>query len=231
MASMRATWLWYGVILAATCASHGCSQLGALGYILGGDPADPPKMHRLASDDKKEVKVMILATSTGLETRPELVGVDREFSAFLASHLKKGFERNKEKVTVISPQKVEQYKQQHPGWQHADLDLAAIGRHFKADYVIYLEISNVSLLKDKSPQLYQGSIRAAVRLVDVTKEDDLDNNNVDEFSDSYPDEADAIAVDEKSVEQFRRTFYNHAAERLSWYFTEHSRDDNFRWED
>src|SRR5208283_5570968 len=175
MTAMRATWPWYGVLVAAARIANGCNQIGALAYILDGPPEIPPKLHKLAADDrKKEVKVMILAYSPSMETRPELVGADRQFSMLFARKLQAACKQNQENVTVISPQKVEQYKQQHPDW-HGTIDLEEIGRHFKADYVIYLEFEQLGIYQDKTVgnQLYQGNIKTSVSLIDVTKRSEL----------------------------------------------------------
>src|SRR4051794_29528922 len=104
-----------GLVLgAAACA--GC-DLATLTYFLMPENDAPAECRRLASSDsKKEVKVVIL-TYAHLETRAEFIGADRALSDLLARHLRELSEQNREKLTVISPHKVEDYKNNHPDWK------------------------------------------------------------------------------------------------------------------
>ena len=108
-------------------------------------------MKKLASDDKKEVRVVILTYTPELETRPEFIQADRQLAEMLAQTLRDSCETNNENVTIVNPHKVEEFKSDHPNWQQ-EPNLAEIGRQFKADYVIYIEISHLSMYEKGSRQ-------------------------------------------------------------------------------
>jgi len=110
-------------------------------------------------------------------------------------------------------------RRSHPGWSEADL--SDVGRHFNADYVIYLEINRLSLFNkaDMNSQ-YKGHVDISVTLVNVNKPDGSPERK--EFGCSYPSDAKAIPVDaDNPISHFREAFFDHIAKKLSWYFTEH----------
>jgi hypothetical protein len=210
----RSWWmaLWLAVLLAPGCSPS------SFYFFLPENKCDP-ELQRLSSGDKKEVKVVILTYSNKIETRPELIGAERDLTEAFAKKLKEGCATNSENVVIASPRKVEEFKSSHPSWSEADL--TEIGRHFKAQYVIYLEINRLSLFNkaDMNSQ-YKGHVDIAVSLVNVDKPDVQPEHK--EFVCSYPSEAKAIPVDaDTPVSQFREQFFGHIGKKLSWYFTEH----------
>jgi hypothetical protein len=209
---------WLPMLWLAMVAAPGCSP-SSFYFFLPEDRVDPV-MRKLANDDnKKEVRVVILAYSNRLETRSELIGAERDLSREFARKLQEGCRTNSESVVIVNPRKVEDFKSSHPRW--FEIGLADIGRHFKADYVIYLEINNLSLFNkaDMNSQ-YRGHVDMTVSLVDVNKPDESPDHK--EFTCSYPSEAKAIPVDaDTPAPQFREEFFAFIAKKLSWYFTEH----------
>jgi hypothetical protein len=209
------TWAAFGL---AAIVAIGCSPSSF--YFFLPENKDDAQLRRIASDDKnKEVRVVILTYSNKLETRQELIGAERDIAREFASKLREGCETNKERITIVNPRKVEEFKSSHPGWSEAELN--EVGRHFKADYVIYLEINRLSLFNkaDMNTQ-YKGHAEISVSLVDVNKPDNGPEKK--EFVCSYPSDAKAIPNDpDNPISQFREAFFAHIAKKLSWYFTEH----------
>src|SRR5262249_6489149 len=146
--------------------------------------------YKLASADKeKEVRVVILA-SAGLETRPELLRVEREIGHALAQKLQEGFKANSEKVVLVPSSRVEKYKDDHPGWNSMAPD--EIGKYFRADYVINLEIKDITLYENGSAnQLFRGRAAIAVDVVDVHKSSEGPVYQ-EEYTTVYPKVRDAI---------------------------------------
>jgi hypothetical protein len=211
----------------------GCNVLSLPFFIFGPEPKIEAKMQKLARDDKdkdkdKEVKVAILAYSP-LEVRPEFVRVDRDLSLALANSLKKGFEYNKELVKVISPRKVEDYKQSHPEWRLEDLD--KIGQDLGVDYVIYLEIKSISIYERGSyNQLYRGQAEIDVSLAEVKPKDEGFGNKTEHYVCTYPTDARGAVPNDPGSNPlvFRDSFYRYMAEQLSWYFTSHPTDQDYK---
>jgi hypothetical protein len=211
---------------AAFCILHstliwvaGCSFPQSL-YFLMPEAKEPAELKRLAAEDsKKEVKV-VLWTYMGLDPREEFIQADRHLAVRLAEEIRKLSEENKEKVTIIKPNLIEQYKSRHPNWQ--SLDLEKVGHDFKADYVISLEIDKLGLYEpNANQQLYRGQAEILVSVVDMQHPDDIQHK---EFNDRYPTEArgDMTPFD-MSPNAFREKFLEHIAKRLAFYFVDHQK--------
>jgi hypothetical protein len=220
MALMRRRSFLLGLCGAAICA--GCNFPTAM-YFLMPEAREPAEYKKLASDDKKkEVKVVLWAYSQ-LDVRTELIQADRQLTDVLAKQLRTTSEENQEKVTIVSPRKVEEYKNTHPNWK--SLDPLEIGRYFKADYVVSLEIDEFSLYAPNAQRMmYQGRIHILVSLADVNNPDE--SLSPHEFSDHFPSEArGGIDSLDMPVGMFRQQFLAHVAKQLSFLFVPHQKRD------
>jgi hypothetical protein len=225
MSAPARRWQWVGLLLLGTVAwCTGCNLL-ALPYFLLDTDANHPAKCKLASEDhEKEVRIVIL-TFAGLETRPEFLRVDRELSSALAKQLKESFTANKEKVVIASTVQIEKYKDEHPNW-HA-MDLEEIGKHFRADYVIDLEIDSLTLYEPGSRNtLYRGHAEISISVVDVHKPGE-EPIYKEEYSCEYPKTRGPIPAGDTNPQQFRQQFLGHVAKQLSWRFTAHPTEDDF----
>ncbi|HTU89375.1 MAG TPA: hypothetical protein VMF69_04685 [Gemmataceae bacterium] len=204
--------LWGSILIA------GCSFPQSLYFIMP-EAKDPAELKRLASEDKKEVKV-VLWTYMALDPREEFIQADRLLAVKLADEIHRISEENKEKVTIEKPNLVEQYKSRHPNWQA--LELTQVGHDFNADYVINLEIDKLSLYEPKAyQQIYRGQTEIQVSVLDMQHPDDLQSK---EFTDRYPADARGdMTPFEITQHAFRDKFLEHVAKRLAFYFVEHKR--------
>ncbi len=206
-----------GILGAAAALCTGC-QASTMAYFLFPEAKHEAEMKKLASDDdKKEVRVAILTYSTDLETRPELIQADRQLSEMLAAKLREMCEANNENVTIVSPHKVEEFKIQNPNWQQ-EPNLADIGRQFKADYLIYIEISKLSMYEgSKSSMLYRGQAALSVSLVDVNHPDESPLPKPVHYT--YPEARGPIPTDDMEPMEFRQKFLSFVAWRLGRFWT------------
>src|SRR5262249_52467918 len=134
-------WLGLGLCALAVCGS-GCNVLSLPFFLMGPEPSVPPKIKRLATDDKnKRVRVAGLGSSN-LEVRDQLSRVDRELGALLIKRLGELCKHNEENVEVLPVNTIERYKTDHPDWDRP-LDLVRIGEDLKVRYVVYLEIDRL----------------------------------------------------------------------------------------
>ncbi len=204
--------LWGTVLLA------GCS-LQSLYFIMP-EAKDPAGLIRLADEDrKKEVKV-VLWTYMNLDPREEFIQADRHLAIKLAEEIRRLSDENNEKVTIVKPNLVEQYKSRNPNWK--SYELTKVGHDFNADYVIELEIDKLSLYEPKANNmLFRGQTEIQVSVVDMKNPDDVHSM---EFNDRFPSEArgDMTPLDE-SPRLFRDKFLEHVAKKLSFLFVEHRR--------
>lgn len=218
------------IVLGLLAMAGGCNPFLLPFYLSATTPKVPAEYYKLASDDKKkEVKVVIL-TYAGLETRPEFLQADREIARLMALHLQKQSKENEEKLTVINPLKVEEYKASHPDWNESHLDLPAIGKHFKADYVIYIEVGALSMYQPgSSGTFYRGQANMTLSLVKVDNPDDF-TLTPKEFVYSYPPEGQGgnRAVDSDTPPQmFKMEFLTSLGRRLAWQFAERTSQDGY----
>ncbi len=224
MAATWRRWLLASLVVVAALGS-GCNLLSVPFFLLGPEPKVEPLLKKLASDSKdKEVKVVVLAYG-GLETRPEFLRADRELSNLLVRQLKEHCKYNGEKVALVAPAKVEEFKNTHPDWH--TMNLEDIGSRFDANYVIYLEINKLSLYETGSANLiYRGRADITVSLVDVDHPDEGVMQK--EFTCEYPGDASGgVPIDDKNQRVFLAEFYKQLAVELSWHFTSHpTREDH-----
>src|SRR2546425_10588830 len=148
-------WYWAALLLGTVALAIGCNP-GTLSYFLMPwvDDKVPPRV-KLAGD--KEVTVVVTSSFAYLDTRAEHQMFDQELSERLTAAMSKRFAANKEKVKIVPTAKVRSYVNSRSIDGNL-VDKHDLGKHFKADYVIALEISpGLSLYEYKSPQLYRGS--------------------------------------------------------------------------
>jgi hypothetical protein len=206
-----------GLWLAVCCT--GCDP-GSLAYFFMPEAKHPAEMKRLTTEDNaKEVRVVILVSNgNALDLRRELLQSDRQLAESLARQLVELCKTNEEKIAVVSPRKVEEFKNSHPRWNV--LDDREIGRFFHADYVIEVTINALSLFeKGSANQLYRGQANLSVALVDVNNPGAPPEQR--EFSCVYPSDAKGpvpVGSDSGPL-QFRQAFLGYVAKRLSWFFS------------
>jgi hypothetical protein len=179
----------------------------------------------LVPEKKKntELKIMVLAYSA-MDPSTEFVTADRELQSSLSRQLLQLAKKNEQKVALISPTKVQEYKNAHPDWHTSRIQ--DIGRQFDADYVIYLEIESMSLYeKGGFNQLYRGRAEIGITLVNMQKPD---MDPVEKhFSCEYPKTRGPVPVDEMNARQFYLSFMESVTKRLSWYFVPHESQEDY----
>jgi hypothetical protein len=219
MAAHKRLGLFAGICLAAGLTT-GCNLLSLPFFIFGPEPSVPAEMKQIGNKDKrKEISLVVLAYA-GPETRPEFIKVDRDLAALIAGEMRKAFEVNEEKVKVVSPSKVEKFKQDHLSWQ--TMEPAEIGKRFNADYVVYVELDNESLSlyeRGSARELFRGHADYTVTLVNV--HDSEDGTIRKQFSYTYPSEAKPIQATESTAILFKQKFLEQIARKVAWCVTAH----------
>ena len=208
-------WCILAVLAAAPALCAGC-QASTLAYFIFPEAKHEAEMKKLASEDKKEVRVLLLTYSTNQDAQPEFIQADRQLTEILAQKLREMCEVNNENVTIVNPHKVEEFKSSHPSWQQ-EPNLIEIGKQFKADYVIYIEIGSLTMYEKLSKTLYHGQANLSVQLVDVHKPEETPLPR--QFSCIYPDAKGPIPIDDMQPGEFRQQFLGYVALRLGRFFT------------
>jgi hypothetical protein len=215
---MKARWRCCSLAALAVTAilASGCNLIALPFFIFGPEPRIEPECKCLADKEHKEQVKVVILTYSGLETRPEFVRVDRELTNHLREQLKAALAYNKEDVIVANPRRIEEFCNENP-----NADPEEIGNHFDADYVIYLEINELTLYEKGSRNtLYRGQADITVNLIDLKHPDEGPIQK--EFRCLYPGEVkNAIPREDISLAQFRHDFLAYTGKRLAWYFTSH----------
>ena len=213
---------WLTVCLAIFSCSFGCTP-SMLNMLISPfvDDRIPPKC-KLA-DKEKEVTVAIATNFAHPVTRTDLLPADLEMSEALTRSLQKRFKENKEKVKIIPPHQVRSYQNKHS--LKDVVSSADIGKHFKADYVINLEIQHMDLYTEKSyNMLFRGN--AEINLTVWALNEDNDEKTVYEeiYRIEYPKEGPKEASG-SSPSMFRGLFLNHIGNELARRFTPYPREE------
>jgi hypothetical protein len=218
----KPAWRWL-LLPAFLWASIGCNP-GALSMLLMpfvDDKIDPPC--KLAVKGK-EVTVCVLTNFAGLETRSDVIPAEAELPELVAQQLLKRTKENKEKVKIIPPHRTRSYAQNRDGRSLQD-----IGNQLKADYVVVLEIQDMTLYeKNSSNMLYRGNVDMLVRVIDTKKPDGESAVFHEHYRGEYPGSAGPMDASEMSLPQFRARFLNKVAADVARFFTAYPSDDRRR---
>jgi hypothetical protein len=221
--------LTLAALLLVGALTAGC-QLMAIPYFFlpGMDPKEEASCPLVSKEKDKTVRVLILSQAS-LETRPEFLRVDRDLAQMLAQAMADGFKKNKEKVVLVKNSQIEMFKDEHPNWKA--MGAVEIGRQFKADYVIELTVNQISLYE---PGSYNTFFRGRCDISLVTH-DTLHSSEGPiwrkEYSTEYPKARGPIdAGTNGNVAQFRQQFLTVVARELSWNFTSHLTEDDYKME-
>lgn len=209
-------WKWTALVLGLAWCSFGCNPASLsfllLPFVDDRRPADCP----LAAKDK-EVTVAIMSTfGTTQETRLEVAPAANELAEVFAQHLRKRSAANKEKIKIVPPGSVISYLNNR--LDRRGVSNQEIGKHFKADYVISLEIADFTLFA-RGSQIYQGNAEIDVRAYAVNK--DAGGALVFEkiYRLPFPDELRPMDTVGMNIPQFRALFVSKIAGDLTRHFT------------
>jgi hypothetical protein len=188
------------LLLVAACATFaGCAQALLTGAYLIKGVATPGEFQELKG------------STTAIVCRPlvELQYSSSSAAEQLASNVGMLMKQKIRKLTIVSPQKIEQWTDEHD-WE----DFADIGKAVKADYVVGIEIEEFSLYSGQT--IYQGKARLRVVVNDMKKKGEkVYEKHLPQIV--YPPNG-GIPTSEKSEEDFRRQFTALVAEQVGRIF-------------
>jgi hypothetical protein len=210
--------------LAALFAGAGCGSnpIVLIAYLLNnGDPKTPAEypLKPRPKHEKEEVKVVVLS-SCNPSFEADLVGIDRMVGSEFISLLEKRCKDNKELVTVLKTQALDDFKRKHLEWK--SMHPIEIGKQLKADYVIEIEVLEASMYEPLSHfQLFKGQATVAVRAYDLSKQNQEPSFNPPDFNIDYPPGR-PVPSDDTSPSSFRQKFTKFIAAKLVIMFADHT---------
>jgi hypothetical protein len=214
------------VLTLAAATGFGCSPLTMPYFLLmGTDPKYDPDYKLCNEDSKDPTKVLVLVSLPLDSLPPELIGVDREISAMFARKLQEAAKANKENMLIASNQKVQKFKDEHPNWQ--SMSLVEVGKQFRADKVIDLELNKLGIYEPGSrATLFRGHAEVSISVVDVHKPGDEPAFRK-EYSTDYPRSQGPQPVTDTNLQKFRSEFLSRVATDLTWFFTAHAVSEDY----
>ena len=162
---------------------------------------------------KKDIRIVVIPyMSPSVPFR----GVENAIASTFIRKLDETFKVNKDRVTIVSPSEFEKFRRTHEDWK--GMQLSEIGKNFSADYVVELEVTNLSLYEPLTRDIFRGNCRISVRITDV----DHDGETFDhyDYSTEYPGNGQSVPMDmETTVERFKQRFVAKIALDLTGLFT------------
>jgi hypothetical protein len=212
------------LIVASAGLTLGCNPQ-TLNFILMPfvDDKDAPECKIASEDKKKEVTVALVTSFGSLETRPEMLAVDAELGERVAAVIRKRAVINKEKIAFVPASKVRTLMNQSAA---STLSPQEIGEKLKANYVINLEINNITLYEKGSfNQLFRGKTEIAVACVDVGKPRGEGTIFQKIYTREYPGARGPIDAGNSSLLEFRTKFLDMIAYDIARYFVAFPSED------
>jgi hypothetical protein len=212
-----------GALLLA--AGLGCNPLTMPYFMFVGVENKAEPEFKIASDKKKEVRVLILVDSAP-DVESEQVGVDRQIGVEFSRQLDALCKANKERVKIVPYHKVEKFKNDSSSWKA--MSGYDIGKQFDVDYVVNVEVESLTLYKPGSRKtLFLGSSKINVSTLDLHKplEGPLYRRAI---TIPYPSSRGEIPVTDDNPDSFREHFVHRIATELTWKFTSHTSNESYQ---
>ncbi len=166
-------------VLLVLAAGVGCNPILAPFYFIGGfnKTTQPPEyaFYDIAKKDKgkKEFKLVVVP-ERGRGLSPDFFGQERTLGNVFVENLTASFAENKEKIKIVPIKEVVAYQSKCSREEWKAMLPQEIGKHFGADYVLVMELSQLSLYEPKSfDQFLHGTCRVSLTLVDVDKDEPI----------------------------------------------------------
>jgi hypothetical protein len=206
-------WRVAALILTLLVVNIGCDPIQMMNFIATPfadtmiDPVCPLTI------DGKESTVVIITTHDDIEDSVSFRGVNDMLTRQLIGLLEARFKEHKDKVKIVPFTKVQAYVNKHPDW--VTQSKREIGKHFNADYVLFLEMGPMSMYeKGSNSLLFRGNVEIHIAVVDVNQDEGEGPKYEKDFSCTYPLHGPEDAGGGNSATQFRSRFLEHIAKDL-----------------
>ncbi len=144
-----------------------------------------------------------------------------ELGAYVGDKLAQEMAQRQLSVDLADSRDVEDYIQKD---LDAQIDPRAVGKHFDADYVVFLEVLDFQIRDYQEPQFLRAKINASVSVHDMRADPDMDRRfELAPIDCEYPEGA-PILFSAKNAPLVRETIYRMFAEQVARKFYEHTVD-------
>ena len=211
---MRANYFFRSVLILglglAALINTGCNPFTALYFLF---LLPPPKLP--AAYDGLEQKTVVVLAHVGRGAQFDYAGLENDLVKGVVRELRE----NVKHIKIADPGAVRQWKD-----EHSDYELSDVGREFKADRVVYLEIERFTLFEQQTSQLYRGSAKIRIQVAEMDKngEIEFDTHLEPLFPGSRP-----IPAPEMSQDKFRSLYVKFLTRQIAHHFFEYRPDEDF----
>lgn len=173
-----------------------------------------------AEFDKLSGHKVALLVWTPPETITDFPFARVELSAHIQDKLLEGLASRSQEIDLVDPRDVEDYLQRNFG----SVEPRKAGRHFGADYVVYLEVNRFQIRVPDQPQLLRGQIHASVAVYDVRADPDQTMRyELAPVLAEFP-EAGPVPISPTNSRNVREQTYRMFAERVARKFFDYTED-------
>jgi hypothetical protein len=212
----RAIWLTLAAIF-----TFGCNPLATIAFLTNPEPfkeAQYPLEFKDGPKKGKEVVVAVFVTSApGIG--PVFAGSEASLASNIAKKLPEMAKENKQKLVVIEPSVVNQFKIKNPNWKRG-MHPSEWGRKLYADFVVDIQLEKMSLYQAGSLNaIYEGQADVTVDVYDVDAgPTEPKYNYVLPFKYPHTGYFDASTI---PVNRFKQDYLEHLATEISMRHIKH----------
>lgn len=208
-------------VLIVAFIGMGCNPLLAPFQMIGlfNDPKAPTQFNfydrAVKLKKKKDIRILVLADH-GTSLSGDYFDADSTLASEFVRKLDETFKANKEKVTIVPLLDVDKFKRRHDDWKA--MSPGEIGKHFSADFVINIELSELSLYEPGTRDIFHGHCHIPITIIDVDK--DAEKFDTADYDTEYPGSGQSVPLDmETNAQKFKTKFLKKVALDLTGMFT------------
>lgn len=197
----------------------GCSLVTMAGKMFWGDPTITCEFTRATRIDlRKSQKTVAVVCTAPASVENEYPGINGNILQNVIQTMKR------EGVEVVSSSKMNRFLDDRHGMFDGPDDLA---ESIDADYIIHIEIEDLTHRVEKSPDLFQGKSQGKVHVYEVVEEDGRKTAQqvmLSKFDSLYPTNA-PMSASRVSGEHFQREYVRRVSTQLAQKFYHHPASD------
>ncbi len=144
-------------------------------------------------------------------------GVGRDLSNHMIREIRENLRGRVHRV--INPAQVALYQQSNLDWPN--LSVAEIGRQFKADKVLYVELNRFTMMEEDSANLFRGRVEATIRVVAPAREAVSATLYEGQVAVTVPEDQPIGSID-ISEAKFKQAVLYRTGQEIIWKFHDHS---------
>jgi len=195
--------------------SLGCNWLTPLIFV------GEHKQKVAAEFDKLPNKRVLILAWVPPESLFDYPYVRFELASYVNDKLDTEMASRKLSIDLVNPREVEDYLQREMASQ---IDPQTVGRHFHADYVVYLEVLDFQIRDPEQPQLLQGLIHASLSVHEMSSDQQASRRyELAAVRSTYPDSS-ALPFSANNSVHVREMTYRTFAEQVARRFYDHTVD-------